>query len=221
MSPPALPPGLYGMIDTAFGAPEAIARDLLAAGCRVMQLRAKGASTAARTSMARALVPLLDAAGALLIVNDDLVAARDAGAHGLHLGQDDGSLAEARAVLGPGALLGRSTHDLAQLAAVADEADYVGFGPVFGTATKDTGYGARGLALLAAACAAAPVPVVAIGGIDAARLPALRAAGARHWAVISDILGTGQPGADRVARARRFCFHGTAPEAGAPATTRF
>lgn len=194
MPRPSLPPGLYGMVDTAFGPPAAVTRALLAGGCRVLQLRAKTASTAERTRLVRELLPLTRPAGALLIVNDDLEAARAGGADGLHLGQDDGSLARARDQLGPGAVLGRSTHDLDQVAQVDPEADYLGFGPVFPTATKATGYDPRGLELLGFAIARSPRPVVAIGGVSRSRLALVRGAGAQHWAVISDILqGTDDP----------------------------
>jgi thiamine-phosphate pyrophosphorylase len=190
------------MVDTAFGAPAAVTHALLAGGCRVLQLRAKSATTEERIGLIQTLLPVTRAAGALLIVNDDLEAAREGGADGLHLGQDDGSLAAARRVLGPGALLGRSTHDLEQVTHVAPEADYLGFGPVFPTATKATGYDPRGLELLRRAVATSPRPVVAIGGVSRARLSQVRAAGAQHWAVISDILEGSEDSAVWTERAR-------------------
>ena len=166
------------------------------AGCRVVQLRCKGWSEHDLTSAAAALVAGFRRTGTLLIVNDQVEVARAVGAHGVHLGQGDGPLASARERLGPGVLIGRSTHDPAQVMA-AQDADYLGFGPVFGTPTKDTGYGPRGLDALALACGLSAVPVVAIGWITAERLPGVQAAGAHGWAVIS-ALWTEAPLAARV-----------------------
>ena len=117
------------------------------------------------------------AAGVPLLINDDPGLARAIDAAGAHVGQDDLPAAEARALLGAARWLGISTHDAPQIrAAVADGADYVGFGPCFPTATK--GY-TRGLVATGAAEVArdAPVPVFAIGGIGAPQVPVLRALG--------------------------------------------
>lgn len=184
MPPPALPPGLYGMADAGFGDPVQLGRWLLDNGVRVVQLRAKRASTAQRVAWARALVAHADPLGARVLVNDDLEAAVQAGAHGLHLGQEDGALSEARARLGPQALLGRSTHDLDQVRA-AQSADYLGFGPIFGTTTKAAAGAPRGLEALRRACAISGRPVVAIGGITPADIAGVQAAGAAGWAVVS------------------------------------
>lgn len=189
MTRPALPPGLYALADAGWGDPVDVGLALLEAGCRVVQLRAKGWTTVDRTAAARALAGEAEARGALLVVNDDLEAASRAGAHGLHLGQDDGDLALARRVLGPAALLGRSTHDLLQVdRACAEGADYLGFGPVFPTRTKADADPTVGLEHLALAVRRSSLPVVAIGGIDAARLGAVQATGVHGWAVISALL---------------------------------
>ena len=169
-----LPAGLYGIADSAFGPPLELAQVLAEAGCRVIQLRAKDWSTSQRADCARTLVEQLGQR-CCIVVNDDLEAAAWSGAGGLHLGQEDGSLSIARQRLGPSALLGRSTHDLDQVRQVSAAADYIGFGPVFSTSTKAAAGLARGTALLARAVEQAPVPVVAIGGIGLARLPAVRA----------------------------------------------
>ena len=187
MKPP-LPLGLYAIADSTYGDPVAQGRALLAAGLRVVQLRCKGWSTQERAQAARALRADFDAHHAILIMNDDLEAAVAAGADGLHLGQGDGSVIAARARLGPLALIGRSTHSLAQIEAAVGEADYLGFGPLFGTRTKTTPHTPKVGLVEAALAAAGPVPLVGIGGIDAARLPGLRAAGLTRWAVISAIL---------------------------------
>jgi thiamine-phosphate pyrophosphorylase len=131
----------------------------------------------------------------LFFVNDRFDLALLAEADGVHLGQEDlapAALPEsARARLA----IGRSTHTLDEVRAAAREpVDYVAFGPVFGTASKDSPYPARGLALLAeAARLAAPRPLLAIGGIDAARAASLRAAGAAGAAVISAVADADDP----------------------------
>lgn len=176
------------MADSSVGDPVELGTWLFDHGVSVVQLRAKGATTATRTRMARALMPVARAHGAVLLVNDDVEAARASGAHGVHLGQDDGPVQAARARLGPAAIVGRSTHTLAQVRAVA-EVDYIGFGPVFSTRTKHTGWSPRGPALLAQAVAASVVPVVAIGGITPDNLPAVSAAGAAGWAVVGGLWG--------------------------------
>ena len=131
-----LPVGLYGIADTGFGDPCHLARQLVHGGARVIQLRAKDWTTAQRIHAGRALVEHFRPLGVLFIMNDDLDAAVAVGADGLHLGQDDGDLASARVVLGPSAILGRSTHSAAQATAAEAEVDYIGFGPVFATTTK-------------------------------------------------------------------------------------
>lgn len=164
------------------------------AGASVLQVRLKDASTRellAATQMARRVTR---AAGALLVVNDRLDVALACGADGVHLGQDDLPLAAAIRALGDARdalLIGISTHDLDQVAAaVAGGADYLGFGPVFATATKRNPDPIVGLDGLAAACArAAPIPVVAIGGITVAAAPALREAGAAAACAIGAVNG--------------------------------
>jgi len=150
-------------------------------GAGVLQVRLKPASTGAIRAAVALARPITTAAGALLIVNDRLDVALACGADGVHLGQDDLPLAEARRLVGRRAdfLIGVSTHDLDQVAAaVAGGADYLGFGPVFATATKANPDPVVGLDLLARAVAAAsPVPVVAIGGIGLARMAEVTATG--------------------------------------------
>ena len=179
--------GLYGIADAAWGDPVVLGSRLAAAGCRIIQLRAKSLSDETLLSVGRALRPLLHAHGARLIINDRVSVAVACGADGVHLGQDDGRLDAARRALPAGAIIGRSTHTLKQVEE-AQSADYLGFGPVFTTATKDTGYANRGLSALTEAVTASQIPIVAIGGINQARLQAVRETGAQGWAVISAIL---------------------------------
>ena len=165
-----------------------LAEDLLSAAS-VLQLRFKGASRGDLLRIAAWARRLTKEHDALLIVNDDLAAALASGADGVHLGQDDLPLAEARQLAGDRLFIGVSTHSLAQVAAaVAGGADYLGFGPVYPTASKAQPDPVVGLDRLAAAVAvAAPVPVVAIGGITPARAVEVAAAGAHAACAISAV----------------------------------
>jgi thiamine-phosphate pyrophosphorylase len=164
-------------------------------GAAVVQLRAKRATDRTALAWAQAIREITRAHGALFVVNDRFDLALAAAADGVHLGQDDLPPARVPAAARARLLLGLSTHTLEQAcAARAEPVDYVAFGPVFGTASKDSPYDARGLARLAeAASLVAPRPLVAIGGIDAARCPDLLRAGAAGAAVISAVAGADDP----------------------------
>jgi thiamine-phosphate pyrophosphorylase len=174
--------------------PIAQARAACAGGARVVQLRAKRATDSRALAWAREIRALSRAAGVAFVVNDRVDLALACEADAVHLGQDDLPPADARRIA-PGLAIGRSTHDAGQLARALDEPiDYVAYGPLFGTASKDTGYDARGLAALreiASHCGA--LPLVAIGGIDASNCAAARAAGAHGIAVISAIAQAADP----------------------------
>ncbi|HTN23177.1 MAG TPA: thiamine phosphate synthase [Solirubrobacteraceae bacterium] len=163
----------------------------LAGGVDIVQLRDKSAADAALLAAAAVARRLCDEAGALLIVNDrpDLVGAT--GADGCHVGQDDMDIAQARALAGPQALVGRSTHGPEDIAAAGD-ADYIGVGPVHATPTKP-GRAPVGLDLVRHAAAHATVPFFAIGGIDATNVGAVLAAGARRIAVVRAIAAAADP----------------------------
>jgi thiamine-phosphate pyrophosphorylase len=188
---------LYAIVDTRVCAargidPRALTDAFLRGGARLIQLRDKSSSSRERLSLADDLVRRARAAGATLVVNDRADLARLSGADGVHVGQDDLSVEEARLVVGPGAIVGVSTHDETQVAAAArTTASYVAVGPIYGTLSKDTGYTARGLDLIRAARALGK-PVVAIGGITTDRAREVIAAGASSVAVISDLLA-GEP----------------------------
>lgn len=175
--------------------PVAQARDACAGGARVVQLRAKHTVDSRALAWARDIRRLTRESGSLFVVNDrfDLALASDADA--VHLGQAD---------LPPEALppaarerlaVGRSTHTADQArAAKGEPVDYVAFGPVFATRSKESEYAARGLDRLAEIVAlVAPLPVVAIGGIDADNLADVVRAGARGVAVISAVAGARDP----------------------------
>ena len=189
--------GLHVLADTQArwrNAPEACARAACAGGASVIQLRAKADSDRDTLAVARRLRAITREAGVLFFVNDRFDLALAADADGVHLGQGDlppARLPEpARARL----LVGRSTHDAEQLERAAKEPlDYVAFGPIFGTRSKDSEWSARGLDALAAATARiAPRPLVAIGGIDASNVAAVAATGAGA-AVISAVAEAGDP----------------------------
>jgi thiamine-phosphate pyrophosphorylase len=193
----ALPDALYPIADADSSRDVvALAAAILAGGARLLQLRAKRATTRELIALARAVRRLADRAGALLILNDRADVARLVGT-GVHLGQDDLPPAAARAILGPGAVIGFSTHNLAQLDAAVDAGgvDYLAFGPIFATRSKADPDPAQGVAALAAARARCPLPLVAIGGLTADTIPAIRAAGADAVAVIGAIAGAADPAA--------------------------
>lgn len=176
----------------------------LEGGARFLQLRDKSASSATRLALADAAVALARPAGARLVINDRADIARLCGADGVHVGQDDLPVEEARRMVGRDLIVGVSTHDEAQLrAAAASGADYIAVGPIYGTATKDTGYAARGLDLVRLAASITAKPIVAIGGITLARASEVIAAGAASVAVISDLL----TGNDPAARVRDYLQH--------------
>jgi len=191
----------------------------LRGGVSFVQLRDKTAGTAARIAAARALRPLLAGSGVPLVINDDLEAALAAGADGVHLGQEDGSVAEARARLGPGRIIGLSCETEAQVrAAPAGLVNYLGLGTVFATATKadhKPQIGLDGLARMARLARAAGLPSVAIGGLKPAHAARVMAAGCDGMAVVSAICG--QPDPQAAARALRMALDAgldTGPDAG-------
>jgi thiamine-phosphate pyrophosphorylase len=175
-----------GMLDTA--------REAVAGGATMVQLRDKKASSADLVETGLALKAALAGSGALLIVNDDVEAAIAIGADGLHIGQDDINPREARARIGTDMILGVSVETEA-LAAGIDPAmvDYVGVGPVFATPTKPDHKRPIGWDGLARLVAAASVPAVAIGGLKMAHVASVFAARAQGLAVISAICGQPDP----------------------------
>lgn len=173
----------------------------LRGGVDMFQLRDKSDDDDAVLANAAAARRLCDAFGALLIVNDRPDLAVAAGADGVHVGQDDVPVAEARAVVGPEAIVGLSTHSPAQVEAANDAGvDYIGVGPVYATPTKAEREPV-GVDLVAFAARHARVPFFAIGGIDAGNAGAVVAAGARRVAVVRAIADAGDP--EAAARALR------------------
>jgi thiamine-phosphate pyrophosphorylase len=185
-------------------APLDLARAYLDGGARLLQLRAKHLASGPFLTLCDGLVQAATPYDASIIVNDRADLAALAKAAGVHVGQEDLAPAEARRLLGPSAVVGFSTHTVAQIeAAVREPISYLAVGPVFGTKTKDTGYSAIGLQLVSTAVRlAGDLPVVAIGGITLDTAPAVWEAGAAAVAVISDLLSSGDPAA-RVASYNR------------------
>jgi thiamine-phosphate pyrophosphorylase len=168
-------------------------------GARFLQIRAKTLSGAAFLDLSTRVCEIAHRAGAVVIVNDRADVARLSGADGVHVGQDDLDPAAARAVLVAGAIVGRSTHTSMQVeAAIKEPVTYIALGPVFDTSTKATGYTALGLDGVRHAAEkvrpiAAPLGLVAIGGITLANAAGVIQAGATSVAVITDLLATGDP----------------------------
>ena len=164
----------------------------LRGGASVVQYRNKTAGPELRREQGRALAALCRESGACFIVNDDLALALELDADGLHLGAEDGDLAQARRQLGPGKLLGASCYDRIELAqtAVLHNVDYLAFGSVFSSVTKPAAVRAP-LALFAEARRRFSLPLVAIGGITLQNAPQVFAAGADAVAVISALFDAG------------------------------
>jgi len=189
---------LYGIVDTGYverGNLLTITSQLLRGGVDIIQLRAKNQAAEEVLEMALELAPICRAAGIPFILNDHPELVREAGADGAHVGQDDLSVAEARRLAGPGAIIGKSTHSLTQAIVAAGESpDYIGFGPLFATPTKPD-YAPIGTEQITAAHQALTLPVFCIGGIKLSNLPAVLATGARRVVIVSDLLLATDPAA--------------------------
>ena len=183
-----LPSRLYAIVDTAQtgGRPLVSVIDaMLAGGVSVLQLRVKDRPADEFLRLALTARERTARAGCLFIVNDRVDVALAARADGVHLGQDDLPLEAARPLVGE-MLIGISTHSLEQAeAAERGGADYIGFGPMFPTRTKETGYGSRGLSMLESVRRRVGIPIVAIGGITAENVARTWNSGADAAAMIS------------------------------------
>lgn len=184
----------------------------LRGGVDIVQLRIKDGTDDEIVAAGRRCAAVCAGHGALLIINDRPDLAVAAGAGGVHVGQDDTPIDEARAIVGPDRIVGLSTHSPAQVDAAAQqpEADYIGVGPVHVTPTKP-GRPAVGLELVRYAAAHAATPFFAIGGIDATNAAAVKAAGARRIAVVRALTEAADP--ERAAGALRAAV-GAKPRIG-------
>jgi thiamine-phosphate pyrophosphorylase len=186
---------LYVLVggQTTMGDLRWVVEEALAGGAQVIQLREKGLPDREVLARAREVRLLTIAAGARFIMNDRPDLARLASADGVHLGQDDLAVRDARRIVGTRALLGVSTHDPAQLErAVLDGAGYLGVGPVFATPTKDF-EGLAGLSYVRQAAGAVTLPWFAIGGITEANVDEVLEAGATRVAVSAAVVQAPSP----------------------------
>ena len=200
---------LYGFIDTAYldgRDPAELARAMIDGGVDVIQVRAKDLTHPVRVQLCAAVIGAAFRFGVPVIVNDDIAAAFETGADGVHLGQEDWSTIpsdERQARLAAIRIVGISTHSLDQaLAAERDGANYIGVGPVFATATKP-GVAPVGLDLVRQVSERVAVPFFAIGGINMDNIGQVMEAGARRVAVVSALLKAEDPrGAARALKER-------------------
>jgi thiamine-phosphate pyrophosphorylase len=175
--------------------PEALLRAALSGGADIVQLREKELGRAEIERAAATFRRVCDTYSALFVVNDDPDLARSCDADGVHVGQDDVSAEEARALLGPDAIVGLSTHSEQQIAAAAGRpVDHISVGPIWETPTK-AGRPGVGLELISHAAEHAPHPFFAIGGIDAGNAGEVVAAGAERLCVVRAIRDAADPAA--------------------------
>jgi thiamine-phosphate pyrophosphorylase len=166
------------------------------AGAPLVQVRGKGVTDKELYEFTRRAVELCARGGARCIVNDRVDVALAAGAHGTHLGADDLPVTAARRLAGPGHLIGGTARDPDTAAAlVAAGADYLGVGPAFATTTKSGLPDPIGPAGIGAVARSVPVPVIAIGGVTAERVPSLLAEGAYGIAVVGAVVDAPDPAA--------------------------
>jgi thiamine-phosphate pyrophosphorylase len=190
-------PRLYVILDAALlTIPETeCARQLVDAGVRLLQYRNKAASSREFLESSQRLSGALIPRGVTFVVNDRADVAALAGASGVHVGQDDLGVDDARAVVGPDKLVGISTHNRAQFEqAAATSADYIAVGPIFSTSTKANPDPIVGKEFIRQVRPLTDKPIVAIGGITLERAAEAVRAGADSVAVISDVLRAPDPG---------------------------
>ena len=213
MPRPPLDLSLYLVTDTVlcgqFGVTATVSA-AVGAGVTVVQLRDVDATDDDLVGLGRKVVAVLRGTGVPLIVNDRAELVEAIGADGAHLGQSDLEIGKARAMLGPTAYLGLSVQTLEHVAVARDypdaTLDYLGVGPVWGTATKLDAALPGGLERMSQITTASPWPCVAIGGINAGRVPLVRRAGAAGVAVVSAICG--QPDVAAATRTLRTLWDG-------------
>lgn len=183
---------MYGIVDMGYvSAPQVAAttQALIDGGVRIIQLRAKGVELPLVKELGRQMQGICRAQQVIFVLNDYPELAAELHADAVHVGQDGGSLAEVRRIVGPGVLVGRSTHSPEQaLAAKAEGADYIGFGPLFPTGTKP-GRPSIGLQDIASVqSVVGDMPMFCIGGINGTTLPQVLAAGAERVVIVSWLL---------------------------------
>jgi thiamine-phosphate pyrophosphorylase len=187
---------LYGILDLGYveaSEIKTVAAVLIAGGVDLLQLRAKNQTSEEIAKLAGELHPFLADRGIPLIINDHPEVARNIGAEGVHLGQTDLPIADARKIVGADCAVGKSTHSVDQaIRAFYEGADYIGFGPIFATPTKPD-YSPIGLDEIRTVHDAVRIPIFCIGGIKLDNLPEVIEAGARRVVIVSGLLRAGDP----------------------------
>jgi thiamine-phosphate pyrophosphorylase len=182
---------LYGILDLGYverHRAKEVAEALIAGGVDLLQLRAKDCPAREIKMLGEELRPLTERSGVPLIINDHAEVARDLGAEGLHLGQDDMSIAAARDIVGADCAIGKSTHSIDQaIRAFYEGANYIGFGPIFATPTKPD-YPPVGLDEIQKVHDAIRIPIFCIGGIKLDNLAKVLEAGALRVVIVSGLL---------------------------------
>ena len=188
---------LYGILDMGYVAPSEttrVATEMLEGGVEILQLRAKDYEPGQVLELALPLVSICKSFGVPLIINDHPEVVVKSGADGLHVGQDDIHVEKARELIGPGKIVGLSTHSPLQAKAALDEKpDYIGFGPLFSTPTKPD-YISIGTSRIKEAHDLVSLPIFCIGGIKLENLPEVLSAGAMRVAIVSGILNAANIG---------------------------
>ncbi len=187
--------GLYVILTAPAAGYGPTARAAVAAGVRYLQLRVKDLGAPEILEIARELREITAGTATRLIINDSPEIAAEAEADGVHLGQEDMPLAEARKILTrPGAIFGLSTHNARQAAAAAAlRPDYIGVGPVFPTPTKARPDPVLGLEEMGRIIRSSPLTAVAIGGINEENLPRVLEEGAENFAAVRPIISAPDP----------------------------
>ena len=187
---------IYGIVDLGYVKPDAvteITKKLVRGGIDLLQLRAKGVPIDEVRRIAQVMVAITQPAGVPFILNDYPRLLADVPAEGCHLGQEDGSIADARRVAGRPIIVGRSTHSIEQaITAEKEGADYIGYGPLFPTPTKPDAV-AVGLSGLRKLHAQVRIPIFCIGGIKENNLRKVTEAGAERVCLVSDLLTAPDP----------------------------
>jgi thiamine-phosphate pyrophosphorylase len=182
---------LYGILDLSYveiGKALGVAEQMIAGGVDLIQLRAKGQDLAEVSQIAAELHRLTQKHGVPLIINDHAKIAASIGSEGVHVGQDDLPIAEARSIVGSDCVVGKSTHSVDQaIRAFYEGADYIGFGPIYATPTKPD-YAPVGLEAIQRVHDAVRIPIFCIGGIKLGNLADVLAAGARRVVIVSGLL---------------------------------
>jgi thiamine-phosphate pyrophosphorylase len=182
---------LYAILDLGYVERQranAVAETLLAGGVDLLQLRAKGYPALEIEKIGEELRTITKRGGVPLVINDHAEVARNLAAEAVHLGQDDISIADARAIVGADCAVGKSTHSVDQaIRAFYEGADYIGFGPLFATPTKPD-YPPIGLAEIEKVHDAVRIPIFCIGGIKLNNLSKVIEAGAQRVVIVSGLL---------------------------------